>query len=81
MNGSTWGSGFVVSLETPGVLQIRSSSRFFQVFDWGENKRNVNRFLAHYSPKELRELRDRPNEPAYLDEAGQTPVGRLLSED
>ena len=73
-----WGEIFVVSLETPDLVEIRSSCRYpLQFFDWGKNCRNVDEFLSHFSGKELRETMLPQSEPRYLDEAGNSPVDRL----
>lgn len=82
ISGSSWGENFTVSLETPGVAIIRSVCRYpLQLFDWGKNRQNVDRFLAHFSPKELREGKLRFEEATYLDEQGNTPVARVLMEN
>ncbi len=80
MSGMSWGETFTVSLTAEGVAEIRSSCSQFQLFDWGKNKQNVDRFLVHFSQKEIREARLGQKEPIYLDEAGDTPVERILKE-
>jgi len=81
MNASSWGEEFTVSLE-PGSIFIRSVCRYpLQIFDWGKNKRNVDAFLVHFSQKELRDSKIPAETPTYLDEAGKTPLERILLDD
>src|SRR5688572_12231974 len=81
LSGMSWGEKVTVSIETPGVLEIRSVCRSpLQLFDWGKNNQNIARFLELFLPKEARDAKLWPMEPAYLDEAGDTPVDRVLKE-
>jgi len=78
---SSWGENFSVSLEV-GTVALRSVCRSpLPAFDWGKNKQNVERFLVHFSQKEMRQLKTGSSEPAYLDEAGNTPLERVLSQE
>ena len=76
LTSNSWGETFTVSLETPDVVEIKSACNFFQLFDWGKNKNNVDQFLAHFSQKELRETMLEPP-MVHHDESGRTPVERL----
>jgi hypothetical protein len=75
-----WSEIFSVSLGE-GSITIKSSSGFWPVpqFDGGKNQKNVEKFLVHYSEKELRDFKTR-NEPSHVDEGRNTPLERLLSE-
>jgi hypothetical protein len=78
-SASSGGETLTVSLTDEGTVVVASKCRFFQVYDWGQNKRNVNEFAARFSPREIREALLGQNEPAYLSESGQTPVERMIS--
>jgi hypothetical protein len=79
MTGMSYGEIVIVSLAVPGSLKIISAGRWpLQVFDWGKNKRNVKQFLVYFSAKEIRDCKMGSKEPEYLDEAGNTPVDRML---
>ena len=81
ISGASWGETFTVSLALPGVLEISSTCNSpLQLFDWGKNKQNVNHFLAYFSQKELREVRSPRPENDYLNEAGETPLDRVINE-
>ncbi|MBK9165734.1 MAG: hypothetical protein IPM21_17835 [Acidobacteria bacterium] len=59
---------------------VESRCLFFQVFDWGNNKRSVERFLAHFEGRLTRNNLDPKPEPEHFDANGRTPVGRIIGE-
>ena len=81
MSPLSWEGTFTVSLDE-GEVVIRSVCRSpLTLFDWGKNKRNVDQFLAHFSQKELREAMIVSGDPVYLDQDGNTPLDRALTEE
>jgi hypothetical protein len=57
----SWGEKLTVEVEDDGTVVIRSQCSLpTQCFDWGKNKKNVQRFLDEFR-KEL--AADEPNEP------------------
>jgi hypothetical protein len=81
MSMSSWGEKLFVSL-ADGRVAIRSVSVYpLQLFDWGKNKQNVEQFLAHFSPKELRSSITPSQDPLYIDNSGITPVDRMLRDE
>ena len=80
ISGMSWGETFTVSLATEGVAEIRSACHQFQLFDWGKNRQNVDRFRAHFLQKEIREAKLGHDESTYIDEDGNTPLDRVLKE-
>jgi hypothetical protein len=81
INPSSWGERVSVALED-GSIKIRSVCRSpIQIFDWGKNKQNVDRFLIHYSQKELRDHKIRTDDPTHWDDSGKTPLQRALTDE
>jgi hypothetical protein len=81
MTGGSWGETVTVSLANEGMLEIRSTC-YFQVIDWGKNRRNVNQFLELFSARNVRNTEfERDKKSDYLDAAGATPLDRLLNDD
>lgn len=76
-NLSWFAQNFVVSFAEEPVVNIRSSCRF-QLFDWGQNRRNVNRFLKIFSSRLnwIASLAGPP--PTYLDRDERSPIERVI---
>lgn len=55
VNPSSWGETLTVRITDEGTVIVTSKCWFFQLFDWGQNKRNVREFTARFSPREIRE--------------------------
>ena len=55
-----WDELFLVTVAS-GTIKLRSSSGFWILpqFDGGQNKKNIERFLFHFSHKELRDFKTR----------------------
>jgi hypothetical protein len=81
MSGNSWGQDFVISLANEPEIRIRSSCKLCQLFDWGANKRNVDRFLEIFSARLawVASLSGPP--PRYLDEALRTPIDRVIEDE
>ena len=76
----SWGEEFVVSLVDEPVMRITSTCRLWQMFDWGKNRKNVDRFTELFlSEVDYFTTLDGPS-PIYLDDGGQTPVERLITD-
>ena len=80
INLNSWGERFTVSLLEPGCVMVESRCLFFQVFDWGDNKRSVERFLAHFEGRLTRNILEPKPEPEHFDANGRTPVGRIIGD-
>jgi len=67
-----------------GVVMVESKCGLpTQCLDWGQNKRNVRRFIAQLEHTERMYLlveKPRP-QPLSFDEEGLSPVGRMLSKE
>lgn len=75
----SWGEKVTVSLESPGIAQVESRC-VYGIFDWGENKKNVDIFIERLSLRELRYAKA-ATEPEYFDSQGKTPLGRALIDE
>lgn len=45
LNASSFGENLSVSIFDPDLIVVESSCVWFQIFDWGKNRRNVDNFL------------------------------------
>jgi hypothetical protein len=45
-NASSVSETVSVSIINPDIIVVESSCTWFQIFDWGKNRRNVDNFLA-----------------------------------
>lgn len=80
MSLNSWGQDFVISLAYEPSIRIRSSCKLWQVFDWGANKRNVERFLKIFWAR-LSWVASMSGPPSrYLDEALRTPIDRVIKD-
>jgi rhomboid protease GluP len=71
---ASWGESLVVSLVDEPVIRITSTCRLWQMFDWGKNRKNVDRFIELLlgTVSYFAAMSGPP--PVYLDESGKTPV-------
>ena len=82
MSRTSWGERVEVSLANPGMLVIRSRGILpTQIFDWGKNKRNVERFCEIFEARSVTESRLPKQPPPYLDSAIRTPIERAFDEN
>ena len=77
---ASWGEWLVVSLVDEPAIRITSTCRLWQMFDWGKNRKNVDRFIELLLGRVsfFTEMSGPP--PVYLDESGKTPVERLIAD-
>jgi len=82
MSGGSWGERVEVSLADPATLVIQSRGILpTQIFDWGKNKRNVDRFCEIFEAKSITESKLPRQPPRYLDSDAKTPIQRALDEN
>lgn len=79
ISASSFGETVTVTLEPPGIAKIESRCRFFALFDWGKNKRNVDAFIQRFSIRELRYAKS-AGSPKFFDSRGKTPLDRALAD-
>lgn len=77
--GGSWGETVTITL-ADGSIEIRSAC-YFQVIDWGKNRRNVDNFLGVFSSREMINVKIFSNEPIFLDEDGKSPIERMLMDE
>ena len=76
----SWGEEFVVSLADEPVMRITSTCKLWQMFDWGKNRKNVDRFIELFVGEvDYFTTLDRPPR-VYVDDRGQTPLERLIAD-
>jgi hypothetical protein len=76
----SWGETLTVSL-VAGQITVRSVCSWpLQIIDWGKNRQNVERFLVPFSARDQGE-NVLPTGPTYVDDAGNTPLSRVLADD
>jgi hypothetical protein len=76
----SWGEELVISLVDEPVIRITSACRAWQVFDWGKNRSNVDRFIDLLVGRVSYVAAMSGPPPVYLDDHGQTPVERLITD-
>lgn len=81
MNPLSWGETVTISLDEDDSVTVRSACRNpLQLFDWGQNKRNVDQFISLFSIRQIREAKCDFKQPVYLDDQGKTPVDRMIED-
>ena len=79
MNVFSWGETLTVTLTDESTALIESKCRWpLQLFDWGQNKRNVDQFTTIFAIRDIREAKGDYKDPVYLDEKGRTPINRTI---
>ena len=76
---SSFSEKFTVSLAEEPTITITSRC-WIALFDWGKNRRNVEKFIEAFHTRLtwVSSLSDAA--PVYLDDDGRTPIERLIDE-